>query len=236
MATKCFTVVRGKRLRITRLDECGNPPGDETEDSLVVTKGFVTVELSAVVADGTDIEQMNADGDICVSDRSRDQFRRWDVSIELCEVDPSLLGMLTNVVLEEDYDGNVVGVRQVEGASVDTFALELWTGVPGTDCLPGEPTNYGYLLLPTVIPGSLGDITIENGATTFTVSGHTKGSGGWGTGPYDVVPEDAENTPGRLDTPIGANEHLLMRTTTIAPPEVPAECGAQPMPEWEPVE
>lgn len=236
MSTKCFTVVRGKRLRVTRLDECGNPPGDETEDSLVITKGFVTVELSAVVSDGDDIEQKNADGDICVSDRSRDQFRRWDVSIELCEVDPALLGMLTNVVLEEDYDGNVVGVRQVEGASVDTFALELWTGVPGTDCLPGEPTTYGYLLLPTVVPGSLGDITIENGATTFSVSGHTKGSGGWGTGPYDVVPEDAENTPGRLETPISQREHLLLRTTTVAPPELPEECGAQPMPAWEPAE
>ena len=231
MSTKCFTVVRGKRLRVTRLDECGNPPAGSTEDALVVTKGFVTVELSAVVAEGTDIEQMNADGDLCVSDRSRDQFRRWDLSIELCEVDPSILSMLTNVVLEEDWEGNVVGVRQPEGASVDTFGLELWTGVPGTDCLPGEPTTYGYLLLPTVVPGSLGDITVENGATTFSVSGHTKGSSGWGVGPYDVVPTDAENTPGRLDTPIGQGEHLVLRTTTIAPPDV--ECGAQAMPAWE---
>lgn len=233
MPTKCFTVVRGKRLRVTRLDECGNPPADETEDSLVVTKGFVTVELSAVVADGTDIEQMNANGDLCVSDRSRDQFRRWDVSIELCDVDPALLSMLTNVVVEEDWNGDVVGIRQVEGASVDTFALELWTGVPGSDCVAGEPTQYGYMLLPTVVPGNLGDITIENGATTFSVAGFTKGSGGWGTGPYDVVPTDVDNTPGRLETAIDAREHLLLRTTTIAPPE--AECGALPMPAWEPV-
>ena len=232
MATKCFTVVRGKRLRITRLDECGNPPESEAEDALVVTKGFVTVELTAQVTEGTDIEQMNADGDICVADRSRDQFRRWDLSIEMCEVDPSILGMITNVTLEEDYDGNVVGVRQVEGASVDTFAMELWTGVPGTDCLPGEPATYGYMLLPMVIPGSLGDITVENGASTFTVSGHSKSGGAWGTGPYDVVPTDEEHTPGPLDTPIGSGEHLVLRTTTVAPPEVPAECGAQAMPTW----
>lgn len=232
MASNCFTVVRGKRLRITRLDECGNPPGDETEDSFVVTKGFVTVELTSVVTEGTDIEQMNADGDICISDRGRDQFRRWDLSLELCEVDPAILSMLTNVVLEEDYDANVVGVRQPEGASADSFALELWTGVPGSDCLADEPTNYGYLLIPMVVPGSLGDITIENGATTFSVSGHSKGSGAWGTGPYEVVPTDVDNTPGQLETPMGSDEHLLLRTTTIAPPD--AECGAQAMPVWEP--
>lgn len=232
MATKCFTVVRGKRLRITRTDECGAPPPDETPDSLVVTKGFITVELSSVVAEGTDIEQMNADGDLCVSDRSRDQFRRWDLSIEFCEVDPAILAMITNVTLEEDWDGNVVGIRQPEGSTVDSFALELWTGVPGTDCLPGEDATYGYLLLPFVIGGTLGDITVENGNTTFTVSAFTRGGGNWDVGPYDVVPEDAQNTPGRLDTPVGAGEHMILRTTTIEPPD--PVCGAQPMPEWEP--
>lgn len=230
MATKCFTVVRGKRLRVTRLDECGNPPAGGTADSLVVTKGFVTVELSAVVAEGDDIEQKNANGDICVSDRSRDQFRRWDLSIEFCDVDPSILGMITNVTLEEDWQGDVVGVRQPEGSTIDSFALEVWTGVPGTDCLPGEPSTYGYMLIPFVIGNSLGDITIENGASTFSATAHTKGGGGWGVGPFDVVAIDAANTPGPLDLPVGSREHLILRTTTVEPPEVPAECGAQPMP------
>ena len=233
MATKCFTVVRGKRLRITRLDECGAPPPDEEPDSLVVTKGFITVELSAVVAEGTEIEQMNADGDLCVSDRSRDQFRRWDLSLEFCEVDPAILGMITNVTVEEDFDGNVVGFRQPEGGTVDSFAMELWTGVPGEDCAPGEDALYGYMLLPFVIGNTLGDITVENGNTTFTATAHTRGGGNWDVGPYDVVPTDAENTPGRLDQPIGAGEHLVLRTTPIEPP--PAVCGAQAMPVHEPV-
>ena len=47
MATKCFTVVRGKRLRVTRLDDCGNPPPSEAENALVVTNGFSTVSLSS---------------------------------------------------------------------------------------------------------------------------------------------------------------------------------------------
>ncbi len=229
-SAKCFTVVRGKRLRITRLDECGNPPAAEAESSLVVTKGFVSVGMSSEVAEGDDIEQKNADGDLCVSDKSRDQFKRWDLEIEFCEVDPSLLELVSNVVIEEDYDGTAVGVRGFQGANVDSFALELWTGVPGEDCQPGEPTTYGYLLLPFVVPGVLGDVEIENGATTFSVSGHTRGAGGWGVGPYEVIGTDAEHTPGPLSVPMQSREHHLMRTTVIAPPEV--DCGAQDMPDY----
>lgn len=226
--TKCFTIVRGKRLRVTRLDECGNPPDYGAANSIAVTKGFVQVGMTAVTSDGDDIEQKNADGDLCISDRSRDQFKRWDLSLEFCEVDPGILEIIANAVLETDWDNHVVGVRGVEGGAADSYALEVWAGVPGDDCVPGEPTTYGYLLLPFVIPGVLGDITIENGATTFTASGHTRGAGGWGVGPYDVVPTDANNTPGPLGTAMATDEHHLLRTTTIAPPE-PA-CGAQAMP------
>jgi len=228
--TKCFTVVRGKRLRITRLDECGNAPAAATEDSLVVSSGFITVGLSAVVEEGTDITQLNANGDLCVNDRSRDQFRRWDLEMEFCEVDPSILEMLTNVTLEEDWNSDVVGFRQPEGTTVDSFALEVWTGIPGSDCVPGEASAYGYMLLPFVIGGSLGDITIENGNSTFTTMGHTKSGGGWGVGPYDVVPTDALDPPtaGPLDLAIASGEHMLLRTTTVAPPV--AVCGAQAMP------
>jgi hypothetical protein len=232
MATKCFTVVRGKRLRITRLDECGNPPPPLDEAAFVVTKGFITVSLSANTADGTDIEQMNADGDLCVVDRSRDQFKWWDVEIELCDVDPGLLSLMSNVNLEEDWNSDIVGIRGYQGAPEGAFALELWSGVPGTDCLPGEPTNYGYLLLPFVNPNVLGDITIENGNTTFTVSGYTRGSGGWGVGPYDVIPTDIDNTPGPLLDPMESDEHHLMRLTTIAPPDL-GDCGLQAMVDYD---
>lgn len=230
MATKCFNVVRGKRLRATRLDDCGNPPDGETANSLVVTKGFITVGLSPDTEGGTDITQMNADGDLCVVDRSRDQFKRWMVNMEFCDVDPALLEIVTNVTNETDWDGDVVGIRGYQGAKAGAFGLEVWAGVPGDDCVPGEPASYGYLLLPFVVPGVLGEVTIQNDAATFTVEGHTRGGGGWGVGPYDVVPTSSGNTPGQLAVPMGSTEHHLLRLTTIAPPD--PECGAQVMPAY----
>ena len=225
-----FPVVRGKRMRVTALDSCGKPPEGGTECSLVVTKGFIIVNLEAETSDGDDIELKNADGDLCVVDKSRDQFKRWNLTAEFCEVDPALLSLVSNVNLEEDWDSNIVGVRTYQGAPAGSFAMEVWAGVPGTDCLPGEPAQYGYLLLPFVIPGVLGDITIENDAATFTIHGHTRGAGGWGVGPYDVVPINSDNDPGPLGDAMLAVEHHLLRTTTIAPPAVVPGC--QDMPAW----
>lgn len=233
MPAKCYSVVRGKRMRATRLDECGNPLASATPASLVVTKGFVSVGLTAQTEDGDEITQKNADGDLCISDRSRDQFKRWNLSMQFCQVDPGLLELISNATIEEDHEANPVGVRFPEGAAEESFGLELWTGIPGEDCRPDEPTNYGYMLLPFVIPGVPGDITIENGATTFTMSGQSRGSGGWGSGPYTVVQTGTDATTGDptygpLPVPMGAAEHLLLRTTVVAPPD--PVCGAQPMP------
>jgi hypothetical protein len=230
VAVSCYTVVRGRRMRVTRLDECGNVP-DAPANQHVVTSGFVTVGLTAVIEEGDDIIQKNANGDLVVNDRSRNQFKRWDVAAEFALVDPALLSLMTNARVEEDWNADVVGVRQPEGGTVDSFALEVWTGVPGSDCVPGEPTKYGYLLLPFVVGGPLGDISIENGAATFSVASFTRGAGGWGVGPYDVVPSDALNTAAPLDVAMAADEHLLMRLTTIAPPTAACDFGTTPVPE-----
>lgn len=226
MATKCFNVVRGKRLRATRLDACGNPPDAGTASSIVVTKGFVSVGLTAVTEDGEEITQKNANGELCINDRSRDEFKRWDLEIELCEVDPGLVELVTQAVLELDANDDTVGIRTPEGAASESVALELWSGIPGEDCGSG-PEEFGYLLLPFTIPGTLGDITVENGATTFSLRGHTRAGSGWGSGPYDVV-IDANGDPAPLGTPIAQDEHMLLRTTGVAPPA--AQCGLQDMP------
>lgn len=226
MPTQCFNIVRGKRVRITRLDECGNPFDYGTPASSVVTSGFISVGLTAVTEAGTEIVQRNANGDLCVNDRSRDLFKRWDLAISLCEVNPSLAEMVSNATVEEDWNGDVVGIRVPEGAALESFALELWTGVPGSDCVPGEPSVYGYLLLPFVVPGVLGNMTVQNGATTFEIRGQTRGAGGWGVGPYDVVPTDGEGGAGPLAVAMDTDEHHLLRTTTVAPPEAACDPAA----------
>lgn len=222
-------VVRGKRLRATRVDRCGMPLAGE--QGTLVTDGFVSVKYTPNMEDAEDLTQKNADGKNCVVDRTAPELKWFDVEGVLCEVDVELLAMMTGMPQVLDYAANPNGFRFTKDVNVDTgFALEVWSGTAGDDCdeVPeddsileaAEPTlAYGYWLAPAVVEATLGEIEIAASVATFTITGRAVSAPRWGRGPYDVVPQDAENTPGRLLTPIGKDEFIHVERTTIAPPK-----------------
>lgn len=224
MSTRSMKMVRGKRVRVTRLGACGEPPDYSEDCAFVVTKGFVTVTMSPQNEEGEELTQLTADGELCVNSQSKHNFKRWQLSIELCEVDPELVSLLTRVTLETDGGGDVVGFRSKEGRIEEEFAFELWSGIGEQDCQNGE--DYGYLLFPWVAGGTFEDLTIENGVATTTISNaFTQAGGAWGVGPYDVV-EDEGGDPAPLGVAIQPGEHHVQRLTKIAPPA--AQIGCQP--------
>lgn len=227
MATQCFPFAQGRRLRVTKLDNCGNPALTD-QCAQVVSKGFVQVSVSSESVNGTTIEPLNASGDLCYQVRSPDQFTRHAVMIDFCEVDPSLFSLVANANQVLDYAGDVVGFQTVQGAPDFGYALEVWMGVPGVDC-PVEDENpvdsLGYVLFPFIVPGVLGDFTIANDAITFSVAGFTRGNGNWGEGPYDVVAQDAANLAGPLIDPLPSNVHAHLQWTSIPAPD--EFCGCE---------
>lgn len=228
MSTRCFTPVRGKRIRVTRLDACGSPPASGTECSLVVTNGFTTVTLSAEVEDGTEIVTKKADGSLCVNEMSAPSFKRFNVEIEFCGVDPDLLELVTNADAYADYNGDNAGITIAEGTIDDVFALEIWTGLTGAPCPTGVSEASGYLLLPFVNAGVIGDLEVSEGsAVTFSMTGaFTKGGNAWGDGPYNVMLDGVTESP--LPTALDPLDHLLIVETGLAPP--PSACGCAAMP------
>lgn len=227
MASKCFPLVRGRVMRATRLDECGRIATSGC--SSITTDGFVSVALTANIEEGEEISVTNANGKVCVRDAPKPSFKSYGVQVTFCNVDPELFAMLSNQATVYDSEGDAVGFRM--SSSVDTadagFALELWSGVPGVACDSGNPSaqgSFGYLLLPFVGGGILGDFTLENGAVTFTLqNAATKDGSAWGVGPYDVVP-GVGGVPGPLLEPILAGDHLHVQYTTVAPPEPGCIC------------
>lgn len=223
-------VVRGKRLRATRVDHCGLPatgPG-----ASLVTKGFVTTTYAPVWKDAEDLEQANADGENCVTDRTKPELKWFTVTAVFCDVDPELHTMLTANPTVLNYADDPVGFRvNKEVLSESGVALELWTGTGSSDCeVPLDDSyltsqaasakSYGYWLTPGVKEMTLGDVEIGASVATFTLSGITYSAPAWGRGPYDVVAADEANTPSRLLTPIGKDQHLHFERTTIAPPAI----------------
>jgi hypothetical protein len=189
MATKCFSLVRGRAMRVTRLDGCGTPVVGT--DSVVVSDGFIQVALTANVDEGTTISVQNAAGKTCVLDEPCPTFTGYDVEVQFCQVDPDLYAMMTAQEVVLDGNGNSVGfgVDSDADACESGFALELWSNVPAAACEAGASEGqFGYFLIPFLRGGVLGDFTIGNDAVNFTLTGAKSRDGNaWGNGPYDVV-------------------------------------------------
>lgn len=226
MADQCFSMVRGRVMRVTRLDGCGRvkPSGC----SAIASEGFVSVAFTANIDEGEEINVTNAAGKVCVKDTPIPRFSNYTLVITFCEVVPELYAMLTGQHVVFNGAGDAVGFRV--NSDVDPsnsgFALEVWSNVPSVACAEESAQGtFGYTLVPFVQGGVLGDFTIENNAVTFTVSNaSTKSGGGWGTGPYLVV--DDSGTPSELLDPIGNADHLHVQLTTIAPPASGCSCVA----------
>ena len=228
MATRTYTMFLGKRLRVTVLDSCGRVPAPSEEDAFMVADGFVTVNLSANVEEGTEITKRNAAGQLCVNEKLSDNFKRFGVEIEFCGVNPSLVSMVSNAEPYTDWAGDIAGFTVPEGEMTKQFALEVWTGLTGVACEAGAEDASGYILLPFIKGGSIGDFSIggENDVT-FTLTGaYTKGGNAWGTGPYEVLMDGAAEAP--LPTALDPLDPLLLIDTALAPP--PAADDPQIMP------
>jgi hypothetical protein len=226
MATKCFSLVRGRVLRVTKLDGCGAVSLGPT--SMVTSDGFITVTFTANTDEGETISVTNAAGRVCILDEPCPKFTGYDVEVAFCGVDPDLYALMTGqpVVLDgATPTPNAVGFKM--NTDVDAcatgFALELWSNVPSAVCAPGTGVSYGYMLIPFLKGGVIGDFTIGNDAVNFTMTGaKSKDGNAWGVGPYKVVP-NATGASSTLLTALAANDHLLVQLTTIAPPA--ATCG-----------
>jgi len=220
MPTTCWPSIRGRAMRITRLNACGVPVVGLK--SVIVSGGFVSVSMSPQYEDGEQTRKKNAAGELCVVDPGVPALAQIDTEIAFCDVNPDIWNVVTGQPLVLDGDSTAVGIRVGESVQ-SAWALEVWTDISGVAC--GATPMYGYFLLPFLFNGRLGDFTIEEAAMDLTLSSSTKRGSGWGVGPYDVV-LDALDAPGPLLTAIGPKDHMHLQATTVAPPTIPADCGA----------
>ena len=215
-----FSLVRGKVMRVTKLDGCGTrvlgPKNQVTSD------GFTTAAMTSNTDTGEAITVVNAAGKTCINDTPAPRFTGFGVTITFCQVDPELYTLITGNPIVYAADGTTpVGfnVNSDVDLSASGFALELWSTVPSGACVGGSQA-YGYFILPFVQGGTLGDWTIENGAVTFQVTGAlTKDGNAWGVGTYNVV-KNVSNLDSPLNVALSTKNHMHMEQTTTAPPAV----------------
>ena len=145
--SKCFSLVRGRSMRVTKTDGCGAP--QMGAEASVVSDGFISVALTANTDEGTTISVQNAAGKTCILDEPCPTFTGYSVEVQFCEVDPALFALMSGQAPVSDADGGTVGFRVNSGVDAcgSGFALELWSQVPAGACEPGTGESFGYFLV-----------------------------------------------------------------------------------------
>lgn len=224
-----FPVVKGLALRATKVNNCGLPISGPA--NRIVTTGFVTVTASAVMNDAEELEQKNAEGKVCVFDRTPPTRKYYTPTVTLCNVNTGLISMFNGWQQILDYASNAIGFQDQEEVDDEYgVVLEVWTGGRSdTDCpIPTLDTvfsvgnsgqNYGYFLMGGT-EWQLGDIEIGASVSTFTLTGRSIAIPQWGKGPYNVAGTDANGTPGRLLVPTNSTSHYYLFRTPVPPPAV----------------
>lgn len=226
--TQCFSSIQGSVMRVTQLDACGAPAlsGSPSKVTNVTTAGFVSVDYANNVDEGTQIQVLNAAGQQCINEPGCPSILWIDITATFCEVDPDLINLFTGWPVVLDNLDNPVGFRTQTSIQCTTgVALEVWSNLPGGNC-SGDTKQYLYWLAPYVVQGILGDVTVENDAASFVLTGKAVAGSQWGTGPYNVndIGVSPTITPAPLISAIGATDLRDIHVTRLAPPT--AACGA----------
>jgi hypothetical protein len=214
--SKVFAPIRGRRMRITRLDECGAPVLGPA--STRVSKGFVSIGLSPQYEDPDAISVTNASGEIDFNELGDSTLTSMEAEIAFTRVDPDLFSLITGVQTVLDGAATATGFRMAGGVPVlGGWALEAWTDLGGQACAGAR--SYGYALLPFLRGGKISDFTVENDVASFSITSNTREGSQWGTGPYNVVMSTAATpAPAKLVSPIGDRDHFHLEVTQLAPP------------------
>lgn len=229
MADRCFSAFKACRIRAVRLDACGRPVVGP--NSVGVSKGFISVGASADIEDGEEFTVKNACGELCINEKDCSQLKRYNLTLTFCQVDPSLLELMTSSRALTDAVGDVKGIAIGSTIDCDTgFSLELWQKITNPECETGAEVEWNYVAFPFATGGIIGDFTFENGPFQFDVTAYTKevgvdrwnalpGTGLGNVGPFAVLPTSAA-----LLNP----EHVGMFLTNVQPPE--PTCGLTAFP------
>jgi hypothetical protein len=161
------------------------------EYNQATSEGIVTAAFTANTVESEEINVPNFAGKRCVYEPAVPELAGYGVDLTFCNVDFEFFEIITKQTLVFAADGSVVGLEADTKIALDDegFALETWTGTVGADVCddPDAEGAYGYLLLPLLKGGILGDFSVENGAVNFTITGASTREGNqWGNGPYAV--------------------------------------------------
>lgn len=217
MAAECFAPIRGRVYRVIQVDACGRPV---TGAGSVGVGKFVQAELSPEYQDGTEYLLEDADGAPCVNEKGDPFLKRLGATINLCNIDPDDVVIVTGeqLIFEAGAPPTGRGVMFDDSVITARFSLEIWQRVAGSQACDEEGNEqYVYWAFPNMGAAKIQSYTIENGPSQLAFMAETRGAhADW----FELV--------GDVYLPAGTDptgQHYLFSLTSTAPPA--DACGAQ---------
>lgn len=211
-SSTCAAPIKGTHLRIVAVDSCGVPVTGAA-GLVVVTKGFVQVEMEPQYEEGEEFFERTADGTLCVNQKDDAILKRMQLTIDFCEV--NVLGssyIASARTLTTGTPATGTGFAVAEGSAENRFSLEVWQEVAGSGaCDETGAQRYIYNAWPNVGASQLGSYTIENGRSTLQVISETRGA----AAVWDTLVGSSWLPPGEF---VDIDEHWVWNVTTTPPP------------------
>lgn len=216
--TKCYTPIKGRVLRVTLLDTCGNVVTGAS-GAQIVASGFTQVSSSAQYDTGERTVNRTADDELCVNDKAPDILTNFELDMMFCLFDPGLVANTISPARLLTYSEGPTGTgfALAEGAATTHWSLEVWQRVSGrAACDAGGLPQWVYNAWPHLADGKIGDYLISSAPSVLEVQANslavsplwTIGDAWLGAGAVQVVPD-----------------HWFQNLTTATPPT--AACGIQ---------
>lgn len=216
--TKCYTPIKGRVLRVTLLDTCGNVVTGAS-GAQIVASGFTQVSSSAQYDTGDRTVNRTADDELCVNDKAPDILTNFELDMMFCLFDPGLVANTVSPARLLTYSESPTGTgfALAEGAATTHWSLEVWQRVSGRQaCTSGGLTQWVYNAWPHLTDGKIGDYLISSAPSVLEIQANslavspnwTIGNTWLGAGAVSVVPD-----------------HWFQNLTTATPPT--AACGIQ---------
>lgn len=216
--TKCYTPIKGRVLRVTLLDTCGNVVTGAS-GAQIVASGFTQVSSSAQYDTGDRTVNRTADDELCVNDKVPDILTNFELDMMFCLFDPGLVANTVSPARLLTYSEGPTGTgfALAEGAATTHWSLEVWQRVSGRQaCTSGGLPQWVYNAWPHLSDGKIGDYLISSAPSVLEIQANslavsplwTIGDAWLGAGAVSVVPD-----------------HWFQNLTTVTPPT--AACGIQ---------
>ena len=210
----CATPIKGTHMRIIELDACGVPITG-TSGLVVVTKGFVQVNMEPQYEDGVEFFERTADGTPCVNQKDDPTLKRLNLTSQFCEVNVSAAALMISArELTTGTPTTGTGFAVREGNPDRRYSLEVWQEVAGAGaCDASGQQRYIYNAWPNVGATQLGAYMVENGRSTLETTSETRAAS-----PLWLGLVGADYLP--VGETIEDDEHWVWNVTTTAPPAI----------------